>query len=104
MRRIVLTAAGLLAACATNPQAGAQPVQATPIHGETPGHTCRTAGTDRFIGKTGTKMMGAAIKDVTRAAVLRWAPPYTMLSMEFRADRVNVYVDAHKKITKINCG
>jgi hypothetical protein len=49
-------------------------------------------------------MMGAAIKDVSRAAVLRWAPPYTMLSMEFRADRVNVYFDEHKRITKINCG
>ena len=104
MRKIVLTAAGLLAACASNPQAGAQPVQATPIHGETPGHTCRTAGTDRFVGKIATKMIGAAIKQVTRAAVLRWAPPYTMLTMDFRADRVNVYFDAQKKITKINCG
>jgi hypothetical protein len=104
MRDFVFATIGLLAACASSPSVDAQPVQATPIHGETAGHTCRTAGTDRFIGKTATKLMGAAIKDVSKAAVLRWAPPYTMLSMEFRADRVNVYFDEHKRITKINCG
>jgi hypothetical protein len=89
---------------AASSSALAQPVQRTPVHGETPGHTCRTTGTDRFIGKPGTKMMGAVIKDVTNAAVLRWAPPGIMLTMDFRADRVNVYVDSRKKITKINCG
>jgi Peptidase inhibitor I78 family len=104
MRRVALAIAALVAACVSNRSAPAQPVQATPIHGDTPGHTCRTAGTDKFIGKTATKMIGAAIKDVTRAAVLRWAPPYTMLTMDFRADRVNVYFDSQKTITKINCG
>jgi hypothetical protein len=101
MRNLVVT--GLCAACVCN-SACAQPLRGTPIRGETPGHTCQTAGTDRFIGKAASKMMGAAIKDVSKAAVLRWAPPYTMLSMEFRADRVNVYFDEHKRITKINCG
>lgn len=101
MLKLVLISAcfGALAQTAT-----AQPVQRAPIHGQTPGHTCRTEGTAKFIGKTGTKMMGAAIKEVTRAAVLRWAPPGTMLTMDYRADRVNVYLDARKRITKINCG
>lgn len=103
MRNHLLVARVLLLACASS-SACAQPVRRTPVVGETPGHTCQTADTDRFIGKTASRMMGAAIKDVSKAAVLRWAPPYTMLSMEFRADRVNVYFDDHKKITKINCG
>jgi hypothetical protein len=103
MRNQLLSVSALFVACASN-TACAQPLRRTPIQGETPGHICQTAGTDRFIGKTASKMMGAAIKDVSRAAVLRWAPPFTMLSMEFRADRVNVYFDEHKKITKINCG
>lgn len=104
MRKLLLVPAGFVSISVINLPASAQPVPASPIHGNTPGHTCRAQGTDHFIGKPATKMMGAAIKDVTHAAVLRWAPPGTMLTMDFRADRVNVYVDRRRMITKINCG
>lgn len=97
MRRISLLAPALLAACAAAPP---QPV----IHGETPGHTCNKEGTDRFIGQPGTSETGTAIKRVTRAAVLRWAPPGYMLTMDFRADRVTIWLDEAGKVTKISCG
>jgi hypothetical protein len=97
MRKIVLVAPALLAACATAPAA-------TPVHGVTPGHKCDPAGTGRFIGQPGTQVTGAAIKRATNAAVLRWAPPGVMLTMDFREDRVTVYLGPDKKITKINCG
>lgn len=97
MRKFALFAPALLAACATAPAA-------TPIHGETPGHTCQTAGTDQYIGQSGTSETGAAIQRTSHAAVLRWAPPGYMLTMDFRADRVTIYLDDHYKITKINCG
>jgi hypothetical protein len=48
--------------------------------------------------------MGAMIKKFTHAAVLRWAPPGIMLTMDYRADRVTIYVDASRTITKITCG
>jgi hypothetical protein len=97
MRNVVLLAPALLSACSTAP---AEPV----VHGETPGHTCNPAGTDRFIGQPGTSATGAAIKRATKAAVLRWAPPGVMLTMDYRADRVTVYLGPDKKVTKINCG
>jgi hypothetical protein len=97
MRKIMLVAPALLAACATAPAA-------TPVHGVTPGHKCDAAGTGRFIGQPGTQVTGAAIKRATNAAVLRWAPPGVMLTMDFREDRVTVYLGPDKKITKINCG
>lgn len=97
MRRITLIVPALLAACSTAPAA-------SPIHGETPGHTCQLTGTEPFIGKAGTGANGAAIKRASHAAVLRWAPPGYMLTMDFRADRVTVYLGPDKKITKINCG
>src|SRR5216117_4121836 len=97
MRRLAQLGPIALAACATAPAA-------TPIHGETPGHTCNAAGTDRFIGQPGTSETGASIKRATKAAVLRWAPPGYMLTMDFRADRVTVYLGDDRKITKINCG
>ena len=103
MRRIAVLISALVAACAA-PPANAGPLQPTPIHGETPGHTCRTGGTTKFIGRSGTRATGAAIKRASKAAVLRWAPPGYALTMDYRADRVTVYLGADKKVTKISCG
>ena len=97
MRRIALLLPALLGACTTAPAA-------TPVHGVTPGHKCDAAGIDRFIGQPGIRATGAAIKQATNAAVLRWAPPGVMLTMDFREDRVTVYLGPDKKVTKINCG
>ena len=97
MRKVLLLAPVLLAACSTAPAE-------TPIHGVTPGHKCETAGTDQFIGQPGTSATGAAIMRVTHAAVLRWAPPGYMLTMDFREDRVTVHLGADRKITEIKCG
>lgn len=82
----------------------AGPLQPTPVHGVTPGHVCQTAGTEHFIGKPGNRRTAATIKHLSKAAVLRWAPPATMLTMDFRSDRVTLYLDANHKITKISCG
>ena len=97
MRNLFLTATILLVACSTVP---AQP----PIHGVTPGHKCEIAGTARFVGQPGTSATGAAIMRVSHAAVLRWAPPGVMLTMDFREDRVTVHLDAAGKVTEIKCG
>jgi peptidase inhibitor I78 family protein len=96
MRNMLLAAAFVLGACTTAPAA-------TPVHGVTPGHKCRTEGTDRFIGQTASEI-GAAILRVSHAAVLRWAPPGVMLTMDYREDRVTVHLDAANKVTEINCG
>jgi hypothetical protein len=97
MRNTTLIAPALLAACSTAP---AQPI----VHGETPGHTCKVEGTGRFIGQPGNSDNGAAILRATHAAVLRWAPPGYMLTMDYRADRVTVWLGPDYKIAKINCG
>jgi hypothetical protein len=96
MSKAILLVPALLAACSTAP--------ATPVHGVTPGHKCDAAGTDRFIGEIGDSKSGAAIKHSTHAAVLRWAPPGIMLTMDYREDRVTVWLDSAAKITKIRCG
>jgi Peptidase inhibitor I78 family len=97
MRKLTLLAPPLLAACATAP---AEPL----VHGETAGHTCAAAGTDQFLGREGTRETGPAIMHATHAAVLRWAPPGYMLTMDYRADRVTVRLGPDRKITAINCG
>jgi hypothetical protein len=81
-----------------------EPTQTSPVHGETPGHTCTTDGTAQFVGQTRSDSVEAAIKKASNAAVLRWAPPGVMLTMDYRADRVTVWLDASNKITQIKCG
>jgi len=110
MRNILLVTFAALAACSVNPAAApAEPVsggppQPTPVHGVTPGHACSAAGTDSFIGQVPDSNTGSAILRASNAAVLRWAPPGVMLTMDFRADRVTVKLDERYKITGINCG
>ena len=95
--RGVIPAMALLAACSTAPAE-------IPVHGVTPGHKCETGGTDQFVGQTATSESGAAIMRVSHAAVLRWAPPGVMLTMDYREDRVTVHLGPDQKITAINCG
>ena len=99
MRSALVVIPVALAACSTAPA----PAE-TPVHGETPGHTCTTDGTDQFVGQTRSDAVGNQIKQASHAAVLRWAPPGVMLTMDFRADRVTVWLDALNKITQIKCG
>ena len=110
MRRFAALAVAILSACAVNSapvpaetvEGGAS--QPTPIHGVTPGHTCLASGTEQFIGQAGSSETGAAILRASQAAVLRWARPGTMLTMDYRDDRVTIWVDPANKITKIRCG
>src|SRR5258705_2260616 len=97
MRKLLLIAPVALTACATAP---AEPV----VHGNTPGHVCKADNSDQFLGQAGTSEPGAAILRATHAAVLRWAPPGYMMTMDFRVDRATVTPGTDYKITRINCG
>jgi hypothetical protein len=100
MRRLVLAATLMLGACATT----APPAADIPIHGQTAGHTCRAAGTGQFVGQAATSETGSAIMRASGAAVLRWAPPGMMMTMDYREDRVTVRTGPDNRITQINCG
>lgn len=107
MRKVAVLGATLVAGCATAPapsQGSPVPPRSVPIHGVTPGHKCQAEGTEKFIGQAGTSETGASIEHATNAAVLRWAPPGTMLTMDFREDRVTVYLGPDRRVTKISCG
>ncbi|MGN6588717.1 MAG: I78 family peptidase inhibitor [Sphingomicrobium sp.] len=56
------------------------------------------------MGRIPTNATSTEILRVSHTAVLRWAPPGVMLTMDFRADRVTVHLGPDHKITQINCG
>jgi len=119
MRKAALLATCLLAGCSTEapPPSSIQPAPAapvtgesagapdpTPVHGVTRGHKCTEQGTESFIGQQAGDETGNAILKASNAAVLRWAPPGVMLTMDYREDRVTIWLDPSKKIRKIRCG
>jgi hypothetical protein len=105
MRNSLVFVPVLLGACATAAAPG--PTQSPadlPVHGQTPGQVCTTEGTGQFIGKTRSDETADAIKRTSHAKIVRWAPPGVAMTMDFRSDRVTVYLDDSNRITKIKCG
>ena len=97
MRKFGLFAAAIVAGCST---AAVEP----PVRGGTAGRTCSQNRAAAYVGQPATSEIGSAILSATNAAVLRWAPPGMMMTMEFRADRVTVHIGPDGRITKVSCG
>lgn len=105
MRVIALAAATFgLAACAgsyTAPETGtALPEPAK----RPPGVACDASYAEHHIGDQATQELGLVIREETGAKSLRWGPPNSVWTMDYREDRVNVRYDAKMKITAVTCG
>jgi Peptidase inhibitor I78 family len=96
-----ITATGLLtaalAACATTPP----PDQGPPASDMA---SCKAEPVQSYVGQRAEQAVGAAILKASGARSLRWGPPDTAWTMDFREDRVNVQYDAKLVIERINCG
>lgn len=86
-----------VASCATN----AEP--APPVHGGE-GAICTGDGLGQFVGKTATQELGARILETSGAQKLRWVAHGMMVTMDYRADRVTVYLDPDNKVERLSCG
>lgn len=75
-----------------------------PRHGESAGHECRSDGLDAYVGREPTSELGTEILAKSGAKVLRWLTPGMVVTMEFRSDRVNVYIGESKRIERVTCG
>ena len=90
----------LLTACAASPPAP-EPTPSTPA---TPAAACNADAAQGHIGHTAiAEMVDAARKDAG-AAIARTLSPGQVVTMEYRHDRLNVHIDADRKITRITCG
>lgn len=95
---IGLVALSALSACAT---AGTEAGEAAPpaLEGE-----CVAEPGQSFIGQKATGEVGTSLLKATGARTLRWVPPRTAVTMDFRADRLTVSYDDNLVIERVSCG
>lgn len=102
MRILALGALAVsLAACAASSEPPEGPSDQPPADG---GGECNAETAQQHVGHEATSEMGAAILKDSGARTLRWGPPNSAWTMDYRPDRVNVKYDEAKKITEITCG
>ena len=69
-----------------------------------PPEPCKADGAQGFVGSTATAELGAELLRLTGARTLRWVPPRTAVTMDYRADRLTVSYDDNRIIDRISCG
>lgn len=89
-----------LGACATVPAddgRGDYPVRE-------PVSDCVDGEAQAHVGQRASSEIGQHLLTITGARVLRWVPPDTVVTMDYRADRLTVSYDRNMVITRISCG
>lgn len=69
-----------------------------------PAGTCDAEPAQAFMGEKADAASGLAIREATGADTLRWGPPRSALTMDFRQGRVTVSYDDEMTITRVACG
>lgn len=101
-RRSLLVASASLLAVGCAGDAGDQ-VASTPPP-EDALRMCNAEPAQYHVGHDATESMGAVILKDSGARTLRWGPPRSAWTMDYRQDRVNVRYDDAMKIIDVTCG
>ena len=89
----ILIAALALAGCTPPPQSAPPPVR-----------DCNAAPAQGLIGRQASPALAQDAQRLSRAGAVRFLRPGEMVTMEFRADRLNIRLDAQEKVEGISCG
>ncbi|HEX9948491.1 MAG TPA: I78 family peptidase inhibitor [Allosphingosinicella sp.] len=65
---------------------------------------CDAAKAQKLIGRTRSAAVGAEALRLSGAKSLRWIAPGTMVTMDYREDRLNLRLDPKNKVVKVDCG
>lgn len=103
MKLLALPLSLALAGCMTTP-ADTPPATGTTEPAPPAAGKCDAGAAARMVGMKATQELGARIQQMTGARTLRWGPPDTAWTMDYREDRVNVRYDSDMIITEITCG
>lgn len=95
------TRMAMMAVVTLTANAACTPVE---MRGEAPATTaCRTGGLSTWLGKRASDVRAEEMTAASGARTLRWIAPNTAVTMDFRPDRLNVYVDDKGVIGRFSC-
>lgn len=88
------------------------PALAACVHAERPppdappatGGACNAAPAQGLIGREASEALAREAQRLTGAGAVRWLRPGQIVTMEFRADRLNLHLDARDRVERIVCG
>lgn len=99
MRRLLLVAPLLVSACAA--QSGA-PVS---IHSVPPGAKCvESAVLASYVGQPASTELAARLMGASTSRKLRWVPKGAAVTMDYREDRLTVWLDSNNRVERLSCG
>ena len=93
----LLLAALALAGCSYGP-----PPESTPP--PPPEGACNAAPAQGLVGRPASEALAEEAVELSGARVWRWLRPGQIVTMEFRADRLNLRLDARDRVEGISCG
>ena len=94
MRNLLLLALASLAACTS--------IQRAPLVGA-PGGACPPEALARYVGQQASSGLAAAMLRDTGRTAIRWVQPGMMVTMDYRADRLTVYLDGAGRVERASC-
>lgn len=69
-----------------------------------PEGSCNADAVQSHVGHKASAASGAELLRLSGARALRWVPPRTAVTMDYRADRLTVAFDDDYTIVRISCG
>ena len=68
-----------------------------------PGDACSPASLARYTGLAANGSLAARMQRETGKTAIRWVQPGMAVTMEYREDRLTVYLDAAGRVERANC-
>ena len=68
------------------------------------GGECDASNAQSFIGQKSDIRLGEEVLRSTGSKILRWIPPNSAVTMDYRTDRVSVSYDDEAIVTRVVCG
>ncbi len=92
-----------MAGCA-DPERDA-PYNTTPVpEKDAGGFECSADAAQYAVGQKTSVELAAELMKKTGSKTLRWIPPRTAVTMDFRSDRLSISYDDAMVITQVSCG
>ncbi len=100
-----LTPLTLLALAACTAPAREAPYTTEPVPVEKAGgFSCRAESVQYAIGQKARVELGSKLVKESESQTLRWLPPRSAATMDYRQDRLNIAYNDDMVITRVNCG